>query len=59
MVIYMEHPVHGRKVATLELEAAFDESNGWTRVPEVALPAPAPEPPASNALATRSRRRPE
>ena len=31
MVIYLQHPVHGRKVATLELEAAYDESNGWER----------------------------
>jgi hypothetical protein len=30
-MIYLEHPVHGRKVATMELEAVYDESNGWTR----------------------------
>jgi len=30
-VIYMSHPVHGAKVATMELEAVFDEQNGWTR----------------------------
>ena len=30
-VIYLQHPVHGRKVATMELEAVFDETNGWTR----------------------------
>lgn len=29
--IYLSHPVHGRKVATMELEAEFDETNGWTR----------------------------
>ena len=29
--IYLSHPVHGRKVATMELEAEFDEKNGWTR----------------------------
>ena len=25
------HPVHGAKVATMELEAEADEKNGWTR----------------------------
>jgi hypothetical protein len=30
-VIYMSHPVHGAKVATMELEAVYDEENGWTR----------------------------
>jgi hypothetical protein len=29
--IYLEHPVHGRKIATMELEAEFDEKHGWTR----------------------------
>jgi hypothetical protein len=31
MVIYLSHPVHGRKVATMDLEAEFDETNGWMR----------------------------
>ena len=31
MNIYLKHPVHGTKVATMELEAVFDETNGWTR----------------------------
>ena len=30
-VIYMSHPVHGAKVATMELEALADEKNGWVR----------------------------
>jgi hypothetical protein len=30
-MIYLLHPIHGRKVATMELEAVFDETNGWTR----------------------------
>lgn len=29
--IYLRHPRHGTKVATLELEAQHDESNGWER----------------------------
>ena len=31
MNIYLMHPIHGRKVATMELEAEMDEKNGWTR----------------------------
>jgi len=30
-VIYMRHPVHGAKVATMEMEAEADERNGWER----------------------------
>jgi len=37
--IYLAHPRHGFKVATLDLEAKQDEENGWTRV---AAPAAAP-----------------
>jgi len=46
MPIYLQHPVHGAKVATMELEAEFDEQNGWLRYnpdtpsePEAAAPA--------------------
>lgn len=31
MIIYMKHPIHGAKVATMELEAEFDEQHGWVR----------------------------
>jgi hypothetical protein len=31
MIIYLSHPVHGAKVATMDLEAEMDEKNGWTR----------------------------
>jgi len=31
MNIKLVHPVHGAKVATMELEAEADEQNGWTR----------------------------
>jgi hypothetical protein len=31
MIIYLEHPIHGAKVATMDLEAEMDEKNGWTR----------------------------
>ena len=31
MNITMIHPVHGAKIATMELEAETDEKNGWIR----------------------------
>ena len=31
MVIYLTHPLHGAKVATMEAEVEADEKNGWTR----------------------------
>jgi len=31
MIIYLTHPLHGAKVATMDLEAEADEKNGWTR----------------------------
>ena len=30
-VIYLRHPVHGVKIAVLDLEAEADEENGWER----------------------------
>ena len=30
-VIYLRHPLHGAKVATMELEALYDEQHGWQR----------------------------
>ena len=30
-VIYLRHPKHGVKVATMDLEADYDEQNGWER----------------------------
>lgn len=44
MVIYLWHPVHGTKVATLEAEAIADEKNGWARF-NVDEPAPTKEEP--------------
>ena len=41
MVIYMRHPIHGNKVATLEAEAEADEQNGWERYELGALLRPA------------------
>ena len=28
-IIYLKHPVHGTKVATMEVEAEADAQNGW------------------------------
>ena len=46
MTIYLRHAVHGTKVATMAMEAEYDEQNGWERynpdtpsAPEVAAPA--------------------
>ncbi len=30
-IIYLKHPVHGTKVATIDAEAENDEANGWER----------------------------
>lgn len=30
-LIYLKHPNHGNKVATMEQEAEYDEQNGWVR----------------------------
>jgi hypothetical protein len=40
MVIYLRHPVHGSKVATMEAEAEYDEKNGWERYDAGALLTP-------------------
>jgi hypothetical protein len=31
MNITLVHPVHGAKIATMDLEAEADEQNGWVR----------------------------
>lgn len=45
MTIYLRHAVHGTKVANMDLEAEYDEQNGWERynpdtpsAPEAAAP---------------------
>lgn len=30
-IIYLKHPIHGNKVASMESEAENDEQNGWIR----------------------------
>jgi len=56
-MIYLRHPDHGTKVATLELEAIFDEEHGWKRY----NPDTPSEPEAAatpNGLVSRRRGRP-
>ena len=53
-VIYLKHPVHGRKVAIAEQEAEHDESHGWTRY---TLDTPDSQEPAATANALDGRRR--
>ena len=60
-VIYMRHPIHGAKVATMEAEANFDEQNGWERytldTPSVSEPDTPEEAAPANELSRRGRPR--
>ena len=50
MNIYLKHPTHGTKIATMEVEAEYDETNGWVRYnPET----PSDEPEVVNVLKRR------
>jgi hypothetical protein len=42
-LIYLKHPDHGTKVATMDLEADHDEQNGWERYELDTQPAPVEE----------------
>lgn len=52
-VIYLRHPVHGAKIASLDLEAEYDEQNGWERYD----PDQSDEEIEFNTLARRGRRK--
>jgi hypothetical protein len=65
-VIYLKHPVHGHKVACNDMEAEYDENNGWERytvdtpiVQEFVVEEVEPEIEAApaNALEVKTRRR--
>lgn len=60
-VIYLRHPIHGAKVACSDLEAAYDEQNGWERFDpnEPSPPVDAAPAPQENALPVRRKRRAE
>jgi hypothetical protein len=53
MQIYLQHPIHGRKIAHMELEAEFDEQNGWVRY---TLDTPVEAAPVVNELEVKRRR---
>ena len=55
MIIYLEHPEHGAKVATMDLEAEMDEKNGWTRYNPDTLSEPEAAP--VNVLEVKRRRK--
>lgn len=68
MHIYLSHPVHGTKVACSDMEAEFDEQNGWerynvdtpvlaTEVVEVAVEEPVAAELVTNALKPKTRRK--
>jgi hypothetical protein len=54
-IIYMTHPIHGAKVATMEAEAESDEQNGWTRYNPDTPSEPVEE--AVNTLVVKRRRK--
>lgn len=52
-VIYLRHPVHGMKVATMDLEADADRENGWYDYDPYEM-----TPQTDNAIVRRRGRRP-
>ena len=58
-LIYMEHPRHGQKIATMEAEAEYDEQNGWRLYTPDEPDEPEDEAVVTNALTPRGRRRRE
>jgi hypothetical protein len=36
-MIYLRHPKHGVKIATMEMEAQYDEQHGWVRFDPVGI----------------------
>jgi hypothetical protein len=58
MTIYLRHPLHGSKVANMDLEAEFDEQNGWERYNPDTPSAPEAAAPANELEVKRRRSRP-
>jgi len=54
MHIYLRHPVHGTKIATMDAEAIYDESHGWSRY----TPGEQPGAQANELVSRRRGRRP-
>ena len=62
-IIYLKHPIHGSKVATMEAEAEHDEMHGWERYELDTQPEPVEEleeviAAPVNTLEKRTRRKP-
>jgi len=57
-IIYLKHPVHGIKIASLEMEAEQDEQNGWLRYNPAAPSAPEAMPENALRLKRNYTRRP-
>jgi hypothetical protein len=55
MNITLTHPVHGAKIAIMDLEAEMDEKNGWTRYNPDTLSEPEAAP--VNVLEVKRRRK--
>lgn len=55
--IYLMHPKHGVKVATLEQEAQYDETHGWVRFEPEDLEEELSEPPVEDNVMAEPRRR--
>ncbi len=55
--IYLMHPKHGVKVATLEQEAQYDETHGWVRFDPTDLEEELSEPPVEDNVMAEPRRR--
>ena len=60
-IIYLRHERHGEKIATAELEAEYDEQNGWRRYTPGEPDEPADEPvvAVNHMLGRRRRKEPE
>jgi len=56
MNITLTHPIHGAKIATMELEVEMDEQNGWTRYNPATLSEPEEAAPV-NVLEVKRRRK--
>lgn len=59
MHIYLRHERHGTKIATMEMEAEFDEEHGWVRYnPQEPEELAIEEPVTVNQLQAKRRGRP-
>ena len=60
-IIYLRHERHGEKIAIAEMEAEYDEQNGWRRYTPGEPDEPADEPvvAVNHMLGRRRRKEPE